>query len=196
MASDQMGRGAAGGMNVERRAKLDVRVRKLMVLVAVIALVGCERRPAERDVPLPRKPDLEAERARKYKYEREYENVRVALTRKGQGCAGHVLRGRELADAVRNKVDLGRAIPSLPLVYFGDGRLHLSNGTQQWIRTGRYTIAGDQLCRNIPSADIRWCSRLIRTSRSQVAEEGAILQNSVPPRLTCVPIKLTDMVSE
>ena len=166
-------------------------MRNLMVLAAVIVIAGCGPSAPERERrSSPKKPDAAAERVRKI------ENVRLALIRKGQGCPGHVLKGRELAEAVMNKVDLGPAIQPMPLVYFSDGRLELSDGTPQNVTPGRYRISGDQLCHNLSgnNGNLSWCLRLIKVGNLSIMQETLPSQVSGSPRLECFPFKLIDRV--
>jgi hypothetical protein len=168
-------------------------MRNLMVLAAVIVIAGCGPTAPERERrSSPKKPDAAEERLRKI------ENVRLALIRKGQGCSGHVLKGRELADAVMNKVDLGPASEPMPLEYFSDGRLELSEGDPLRAMSGRYRIVGDQLCHNLSSNNgkLSWCLRLIKVGNSSIMQETLPSQTAGPPRLDCFPFKLIARVIE
>ena len=172
--------------------KADVGMRNLMALIALTTLASCgPGAPEHERRSSPKKPDAAAESGRK-----KAEAIRSALIRKGQGCPGQVLKGRELADAVMNKVDLGPAIQPMPLVYFSDGHLELSDGTPQNVTPGRYRIAGDQLCHNLSgnNGNLSWCLRLIKVDNLSIMQETLPSQVSGPPRLECFPFKLIDRV--
>lgn len=121
---------------------------------------------------------------------RRYERDRLALTREGQGCAGKVLRDRELYNVIADKVDKGPPVdhPSHD-VYRSNGRLERQR-YPYGPTIGKYWIDGDQLCHQLPHdiADEEWCYRLINDNRSIQKE----IFNPVGTKLSCITITLLD----
>jgi len=160
------------------------------ILIAAVALGGCNPDPAPAETRNTRDRD-----AKKEALLASYERERLALTRNGQGCPGHILRNQELRNAVVGKKMAPKHLLSM-VIYDAPSpfRAYLSNGELRRggqfgeIIVGRYWVAGDDLCFENPYG--KGCSRLVRGVGDELNEE--LLDDRDPEafRLACVPMQV------
>lgn len=140
-------------------------------------------------------PDPEAE---KIELQASYQRARLALTREGQGCAGHILRDQELQNAVAGK-DI-EPKPPVPVVAYdapNPNRTYLANGEYRLngsfgeIVIGRYWIDGAELCYENHYGN--GCSRLIRGPNGALNEEVLDDRDPKALRLACTRIQLHEL---
>ncbi|WP_257551665.1 hypothetical protein [Sphingopyxis sp. DBS4] len=168
-------------------------MRSLWLLIATAPLFGCsppvskDEQQSSTDVSAPEKQQrLSAQRLWK------------ELIRNGQGCPGHILRGKELAEVVMgNRISNAKGVrshsPNGPIVsrsYYPNGRLEST--VQFGDPFGRYWIDNQKLCHlNLHGmGESEWCLRLIRRLDGQLMEEWMYEQAPDNVRLSCTPIAI------
>ena len=175
-------------------------MRKLNVLIAVVAMAGCARASPRNEEQIA----LEAHVAKEKEARAEAQRLWTGLIRDGQGCSGRALRDGELQKVVvGNRIANTRMVRSHssdgPIVsrsYYPNGRLE---STVEFADPyGRYWVADQKLCHwNLHGmGDVTWCLRLIQSPDGQIMEEFIDDRDPSQLRLACVPIKIEKLEGE
>lgn len=165
------------------------------ILIATAALGACNRGPAAEEAQATDDRDAERKALRA-----SAEQERLALTRRDQGCSGHILRDEELRSAVAgnqmaSKFSLKQVVYDAPSPF----RAYLANGefgtTDQFRHgvIGRYWIDGDKLCSENPYGG--GCSRLIRGSDGEIYEEFLNFRYPEATGLVCAAMHIERLSS-